>query len=270
MATESPLGQRTEYPERYSPGHLCGIPRATERRGLGLDERLPFHGEDLWTAYELTWLDGRGKPAVATGILRVPADSPRLIESKSLKLYLNSLSMTRFPSISEVAKIIAADLSNCAAARVDVTLTPLQDAPSLLHVLPGECLDALEIECDARPVDASLLEAADGRLVTETVHSHLLRSNCPVTGQPDLGSILVRYSGPAINHASLLRYLVSYRRHSGFHESCVERIFVDLRRRCAPHQLTVYARYNRRGGLDINPFRSDFETDPANLRLWRQ
>jgi 7-cyano-7-deazaguanine reductase len=200
----------------------------------------------------------------------VPADSPQLIESKSLKLYLNSLCMTPFASIDEITKVVAADLSHCAAATVGVTLTPLRDAPGVLHALPGHCIDTLDVECDARRVDSSLLELAGDRVVAETLHSHLLRSNCPVTGQPDLGSILVRYRGRAIDHGSLLRYLVSYRRHSGFHESCVERIFVDLQGRCRPQQLTVYARYNRRGGLDINPFRSDFEAGPENLRLWRQ
>ncbi len=265
------LGRPTDYPERYSPELLCAIPRAEQRRALALGEHLPFHGDDLWNAWEITWLDPRGKPLVATGVIRVPADSPNLIESKSFKLYLNSLSMTRFAATEEVAAVITGDLSKCAAVEVHVALNQGPATVSgLIHDLPGICIDTLDVECDTRSVDPSLLNVASDKVVSEALHSHLLRSLCPVTDQPDLGSILVRYRGPAIDRSSLLRYVASYRRHNDFHEVCVERIFVDLKERCAPAQLTVYARYNRRGGLDINPFRSDFETGIDNLRLWRQ
>lgn len=258
-------------PDYYSPDLLRTVARADIRRALGLGDELPFHGEDLWTAYEMTWLDRRGKPVVAIGTIRVPAESDNLIESKSLKLYLNSFSMTRSAAASEVAATVARDLSKIAGAAIDVTLTPAgESVAGIIAAMPGDCIDSLDVACDFREVDPSLLQRANDRIVTEELHSHLLRSNCPVTNQPDLGSILIRYSGPELDRSALLRYLVSYRRHKDFHESCVERIFVDLKNRCSPDRLTVYARFNRRGGLDINPFRSDYERKACNLRLWRQ
>lgn len=271
MAANTPLGERTDYPDSYSPDVLCAVSRAEQRRALGLGAGLPFHGEDVWNAYEITWLDHRGKPVAATGTIRVPATSRNLIESKSLKLYLNSISMTRFASAEVVTAVIAGDLSKIAAAAVDVALTPASSTASGSIVdLPGTCVDRLDVECDTWQVDPSLLRCASDNVVAEELHSHLLHSLCPVTGQPDVGSILIRYRGAAIDRPSLLRYLVSYRRHNDFHETCVERIFIDLKNRCGPEGLTVYARYNRRGGLDINPFRSDFETGIDNPRLWRQ
>ncbi|HET6628228.1 MAG TPA: NADPH-dependent 7-cyano-7-deazaguanine reductase QueF [Woeseiaceae bacterium] len=271
MLADTPLGRNTPFPDRYAPEVLCALPRRESCEALGVREPLPFRGEDVWNAWELTWLDPRGKPVAATAVFRVPADSPNLVESKSLKLYLNSLAMSRFGSAGEVASIIAGDLSRTAASTVGVDLRVGGGAPAgPFDDLPGDCIDGLEVECDAGDVDASLLACAGGDEVGEELHSHLLRSNCPVTGQPDMGSVLVRYRGTAIDRRGLLRYLVSYRRHCAFHESCVERIFIDLKARCAPEQLTVYARYHRRGGLDINPFRSDFEDRAENVRLWRQ
>lgn len=271
MVANTPLGETSPWPERYAPEVLCAVPRRDSREPLGICEPLPFQGEDLWNAWELTWLDRAGKPIAATAVFRVPADSENLIESKSLKLYLNSLAMSRFESTEEVASLIADDLSNVARSRVAVDLSPAAGPPSCVFAaLPGQCIDGLDVRCSDGEVDASLLASRDGGAVAEELHSHLLRSNCPVTSQPDTGSVLVRYRGPAIDRRGLLRYLVSYRRHCAFHESCVERMFVDIKARCAPEELTVYARYNRRGGLDINPFRSDFEDSAENLRLWRQ
>lgn len=268
---DTPLGRNTPFPDRYAPQMLCALPRREGRDELGIREPVPFRGEDIWNAWELTWLDRRGKPVVATAVFRVPADSPNLVESKSLKLYLNSLAMSRFGSHDEVASTIARDLSRTAGSRVGVDLGVGDSAPSgAFAELPGECIDGLDADGDVAEVDPSLLACTGSTEVSEELHSHLLRSNCPVTSQPDMGSVLVRYRGAAIDRRALLRYLVSYRRHCAFHESCVERIFVDIKARCAPERLTVYARYNRRGGLDINPFRSDFEDSAENLRLWRQ
>ncbi len=271
MTTETLLGKAVAWPERYAPEVLCALPRRDSRKPLGIGEPLPFHGEDVWNAWELAWLDRRGKPVTATAVLRVPADSPNLVESKSLKLYLNSLSMTRFGSGDEVGAVIAGDLSRKTGSPVAVQVNAGVGGPGgTIAELPGHCIDGIDAECTAADVDPSLLTVAGDGTVSEALHSHLLRSNCPVTHQPDTGSVLVRYRGPAIDRAGLLRYLVSYRQHNAFHETCVERIFVDIRARCAPEQLTVYARYTRRGGLDINPFRSNFEPRAQNLRLWRQ
>ena len=269
MSVKSPLGDKSAYLTSYSPALLHSIPRQENRRILGLTAALPFQGEDLWNAYELTWLDGKGKPRVATGEFRVPADSPNIIESKSMKLYLNSLCMTRYTESSDAATTIAADLTRAAGTTVTVVLNPLSDSKGLSD-LPGICIDSNEVDCKSTDVDRNLLACTDDGTVSEELHSHLLRSLCPVTDQPDMGSLLIRYKGRPIDRASLLRYIVSYRNHNDFHESCVERIFLDIKKQCEPDALTVYARYNRRGGIDINPFRSNFESTIENIRLWRQ
>jgi 7-cyano-7-deazaguanine reductase len=266
---DSLLGKKTEYPVSYSPDLLQSVPRDEHRRSLGLGAELPFAGEDIWNAYELTWLDVKGKPCVATAEIRVPADSPNIIESKSMKLYLTSLSMNRYEDTGVVRTTIASDLSRAAGAGVGVQLIPL-DAPVTFGSFPGDCIDDLDVECDSGAVDPELLRCANDGSVSEELHSHLLRSLCPVTDQPDSGSILIRYEGRPIDQGSLLRYLVSYRNHNDFHECCVERIFLDIKRQCGLEALTVYARYNRRGGIDINPFRSDFESTAENTRLVRQ
>ena len=269
MNDKSPLGEKSSYPATYSPDLLHSIPREENRRLLGLTAELPFQGEDIWNAYELTWLDRIGKPRVATAEFRAPADSPKFIESKSMKLYLNSHSMTRYAGSDEIAKTIAADLSRVAGGPVKVHLKSLADAGKLSE-LPGSCIDDSEIDCEQKDVDPLLLRCVGDGAVSEELHSHLLRSLCPVTDQPDMGSLLIRYKGRQIDPNSLLRYVVSYRNHNDFHESCVERIFIDIMKQCEPNTLTVYARYNRRGGIDINPFRSNFEAVADNLRLWRQ
>ncbi|HVI59480.1 MAG TPA: NADPH-dependent 7-cyano-7-deazaguanine reductase QueF [Luteimonas sp.] len=252
-----PLGRTVEYPRGYDPSLLFPIARAHGRAALGLhdDAALPFTGHDRWHAYELGWLDARGKPVVATATFTVPADSPSLVESKSLKLYLNSLNGARFDDAQAVRARIAGDLSRAAGAPVAVAfgLPPMAGAGAD----EAASIDALDVDCDAydhpRP---DYLQADDGAIVEETLRSDLLKSNCPVTGQPDWAGVRIAYRGPRIERAGLLRYLVSFREHAEFHEQCVERIFVDVMARCRPRQLSVEARYTRRGGLDINPWRA--------------
>lgn len=268
---EIPLGRATPSPRDYAPEVLYAVSRDAARQDLGIGAAVPFQGEDLWNAWELSWLDLQGRPVVAVAEIRVPASSPKLIESKSLKLYLNSLAATRHPSAASVRELISRDLETCAGCAVAVSLRTDSDSASCaVSVLPGLCIDNEPAHFEAATVDANLLRLESSSVVSESLHSHLLRSLCPVTGQPDTGSILISYRGPKIHRGALLEYLVSYRDHAAFHEACVEQIFVDLKTRCTPGQLTVYARYNRRGGLDINPFRSDFEERPPNTRLWRQ
>jgi len=266
-----PLGQPTGYPDKYAPDLLCPIPRADARKSLGIGSELPFRGVDIWNAWELTWLGAGDVPAVATAAIIVPADSAGIVESKSLKLYLNSFSMSQFSSSAAVAESIAKDLANCVGSPVDVavTLVPNSEARSVSR-LAGTCIDSTAVTCTAWDVDSDLLQADPRTIVEEDLHTHLLRSLCPVTSQPDIGSLQLSYRGPKIDRAALLRYVVSYRRHNDFHESCVERMFVDLLSRCAPEELSVQARYQRRGGIDINPFRSNTTERPKNLRLWRQ
>ena len=263
-----PLGQETDYPKQYSPDVLFPISRDESRVGF---EHPPFDGVDIWNAWELTWLGPGNRPSVATAEIRVPAMSPNLIESKSLKLYLNSFAMTRFDDERAVADAMTQDLSATAGSNVEVVLQPVAETESSSPArLPGRCLDHLSIQCDRWEVDSSLLFADTNQVVQEALHTHLLRSLCPVTGQPDIGSLAVQYQGPKINEESLLNYIVSFREHSDFHEACIERMFMAILARCSPDKLTVYARYQRRGGIDINPFRSNFDLSPANLRLWRQ
>jgi 7-cyano-7-deazaguanine reductase len=268
MNHESPLGKATNYSSEYDPELLFAIPRAETRAPLGLGDFLPFSGVDIWNAWELTWLNSSGVPQVAAAEFRVPYDSASLIESKSLKLYLNSFTMSRYASAEDVRATIVADLSACVGASVEVRFLADGDETAL-HSFDGFCIDMIDTQCDVFDVDASFLSVGKD-VVTEDLHSHLLRSLCPVTAQPDIGSILISYSGPQIDRAGLLRYIVSFREHNDFHEACVERMFCDIRERCKPTELSVYARYQRRGGLDINPFRSSRAISPHNTRLWRQ
>lgn len=265
------LGQQADYISHYSPTLLQAVPRALNRDDLQLTNELPFAGADVWTLYELSWLNNKGKPVVAIGEVSIPATSPNLIESKSFKLYLNSFNQTHCDSLHAVQGMLEQDLSVCAGEKVRVTLYPLDQAPHQIARLPGECIDEQDICIEHYQFDPRLLqEAASGPEVSETLHSHLLKSNCLVTSQPDWGSLVIRYQGAKLDREKLLRYLISFRQHNEFHEQCIERIFVDLKRYCQPNALTVYARYTRRGGLDINPFRSDFEQLPHNIRLVRQ
>ncbi|WP_426701755.1 NADPH-dependent 7-cyano-7-deazaguanine reductase QueF [Rhodanobacter sp. Col0626] len=269
----SPLGKDTIYADRYNPSLLFPIPRADKRAEIGVAEPLPFHGVDIWNAYELSWLDLRGKPQVALAEFHVPAASPNIIESKSFKLYLNGFAQERIADAATLTTTLMHDLSAAAGAVVNVQLGPAHGTAFPVVDLDGQLLDSQDIDIDHYgPPQADFLQAGMSSTtpVEETVVSHLLRSNCPVTGQPDWGSVQIAYRGAPIDHAGLLRYLVSFRTHNEFHEQCVERIFVDLTQRCAPQRLSVYARYTRRGGLDINPFRSSTPATPANPRTVRQ
>ena len=272
-AEHSPLGKSSEYISTYTPSLLFPIPRAAKWAELGLSaETLPYKGVDFWNCFELSWLLPSGKPVVAIGEFSIPADSPNIIESKSFKLYLNSLNQTAFAYTLSLEATVRTDLSSAACKPVSVRIRSLADIEAEgVMALPGVCIDGLDINVSSyehpRP---ELLRCDDSRVVEESVHSHLLKSNCPVTSQPDWGSVVVEYRGAALDHASLLEYIVSFRQHSDFHEQCVERIFLDLQRLLKPEKLTVYARYVRRGGLDINPYRSTENTQFLNVRLARQ
>ncbi|MDR5868132.1 NADPH-dependent 7-cyano-7-deazaguanine reductase QueF [Halomonas koreensis] len=267
----APLGRESAYPEHYDAGLLYPIARAANRAPLGIEEgELPFVGEDEWHAFELSWLNARGKPIVAVARFRLPADSPRLIESKSWKLYLNGFNQTRFASQGEVEATLERDLAEAAGAPVSIELFGVDDAELAPRRLPGECLDDRDIAVDDYTPSAEHLSVGD-EIVEETLHSHLLKSNCPVTGQPDWGSVLIRYRGPRLERDGLLRYLIGYRQHQDFHEHCVEHIFMDLMDKVRPERLLVLARYVRRGGLDISPWRATpGERPPTPLRLARQ
>ncbi|KAB8198465.1 NADPH-dependent 7-cyano-7-deazaguanine reductase QueF [Lysobacter maris] len=249
-----PLGRHVDYPRHYDAGLLFPIARSLGRHEIGVDDAaLPFVGVDRWHAYELSWLDARGKPAMATATVQVPADSPFLIESKSLKLYLNSFNATAFDDAEAVRLRIATDLSAAAGAPVQVAF----GLPPATPEHEGESIDGLDVAIEHYgPPRAALLAADAGRIVEEVLCSGLLKSNCPVTGQPDWATVVIGYTGPQLDRAALLRYLVSFRDHAEFHEQCVERIFTDLLARAAPTALSVEARYTRRGGLDINPWRA--------------
>jgi 7-cyano-7-deazaguanine reductase len=267
----SPLGKPTRYADQYDAALLYTIARAPEREGLGIAHPLPFSGVDVWTAYELSWLNGRGKPEIALATFRIPVDSPNVVESKSVKLYVNSFSGTRFASATAVARTLRDDLSRACEQPVTVTLThPHTFAQLRVGELPGQSIDDFDVEIgDYSPAPHFLVAA--GASVDETLVSNLFKSNCPVTGQPDWGSVQIRYRGPRIDHVGLLRYIVSFRRHESFHEHCVERMFVEITERCRPERLSVHARFVRRGGIDINPFRSNWEAPPAdNVRSGRQ
>ena len=271
MSQDSPLGQASTYPDEYSPDLLYAIARIDSRLALGLEGAPPFSGMDIWNAWDLTWLDMQGQPQVATAEIRVPADSVNLVESKSLKLYLGSVAMSRFESANDLAALLARDLTACTGSDVYVAIRPpVSSDNSGVSRLPGQCIDSLKAHCDAYTVAPELLMADERTLIAEDLHTHCLRSLCPVTGQPDIGSVMISYRGPQIDRASLLRYIVSFRQHQDFHEACVERMFMDIREQCGAEQLSVYARYQRRGGIDINPFRSNFEATIPNTRLWRQ
>jgi len=272
-AEHSPLGKSSEYIATYTPSLLFPIPRAPKWAELGLSaETLPYQGVDFWNCFELSWLLPSGKPVVAIGEFAIPADSPNIIESKSFKLYLNSLNQTVFAESAELVEVLQKDLSAAAGKAVVVRVRSLDEvAAEGVAALPGTCIDDLDVSIsNYDEPQPGLLRCESGRVIEESLHSHLLKSNCPVTGQPDWGSVVVQYRGAALDHAGLLAYLVSFRQHADFHEQCVERIFLDLQRLLKPEHLTVYARYVRRGGLDINPYRSTAVIQPDNRRLVRQ
>lgn len=270
----SPLGKKVDYQDQYDNSLLFPIARQQKRDEIGVAANaLPFHGVDLWTGFELSWLNARGKPQVAIATFRIPADSPNLIESKSFKLYLNSYNQTRIASWDQVQAQLSMDLSNAAGGKVEVSLlSPADFGREQIVELAGSSIDELDIEVDNYAPCPQLLHADAANVVSETLCSQLLKSNCLVTGQPDWGSVQISYTGPRIDREALLRYLIGFRQHNEFHEQCVERIFTDVLQTCAPQRLTVYARYTRRGGLDINPWRSNdpAAVPPANVRTARQ
>lgn len=271
---ESPLGKPASYQTAYDPSLLFPIARQAKRAELGISGTLPFFGIDIWNAYELSWLNLRGKPQVAIASIMVPADSPNIVESKSFKLYLNSFNQTRLAGTDAMLELLRADLSAGFGAPVQITLTGPDGFGAIkMGELDGQLLDRLDIEVDRYTPEPTLLRADHGAPAVEaTLVSHLLKSNCLVTGQPDWGSVQIRYVGAEIDQEGLLRYLIGFREHNEFHEQCVERIFTDIMRQCKPQKLAVYARYTRRGGLDINPWRSNFTTGqrPSNVRNARQ
>ncbi|KVD73042.1 NADPH-dependent 7-cyano-7-deazaguanine reductase [Burkholderia sp. ABCPW 14] len=269
----SPLGKTTVYSGAYDASLLFPIPRAGAREQIGIGAQLPFFGTDIWNAYELSWLNVRGKPQVAIATFYVPAESPNIVESKSFKLYLGSFAQTAFGSVDAVRDTLKRDVSAACGANATVRLsTPTEFRKLRMEELGGLSLDRLDLEADVYEPDPSFLTASHEEApVEETLVTDLLKSNCPVTGQPDWGSVQIHYVGAPIDQAGLLRYIISFRNHTGFHEQCVERIFIDILRECKPVKLAVYARYTRRGGLDINPFRTNYNQPmPDNARTARQ
>lgn len=267
---DAPLGQDVTYPDTYDPDLLFALPRATNRQALTLPDT--WYGADIWNAYELSWLNAQGKPVVATGEFVFPWNSPSLIESKSFKLYLNSFNQERLADPVDLQQRLKDDLSAAAGAPVGVTITPLNTRLTIeCAPLQGHCIDDLDITIsDYRPAPGLLRGIAGSGIVTETLTSDLLKSNCPVTGQPDWASVQISYTGKAIDRASLLAYIVSLRQHTEFHEHCIEKMYSDIQQACSPSALTVYARYTRRGGLDINPWRSSSPVTIQNIRTPRQ
>lgn len=268
----APLGKRSTYIAEYTPELLFSIPRQRKRDEINVPMALPFFGFDTWNAYEVSWLNNKGKPQVAILRFDISCFSRNIIESKSFKLYLNSFNNTRFASAAEVKKIIAADVSAAVDGEVQVSLYNLDQLSGIpLENYLGECIDDYEVTCDIYSITPSLLSSNSQHTISETLFSHLLKSNCLVTNQPDWGSLMISYTGAEIAKEGLLQYIVSFRNHNDFHEQCVERIFMDIMRHCQPSQLTVEARYTRRGGLDINPVRSTDKIGPAkNRRMVRQ
>lgn len=268
-----PLGKNIAYETKYNPKLLIPVPRQLTRENIGIEEPLPFKGVDIWNAWELSWLNTKGKPMVANGRFQYSADSTFLIESKSLKLYLNSLNQSKFASRDEVLMVIKRDLSEIIEYDVEVTLyDATEDWPGVQNGI-GISLDDIDVNVTTYELSPDYLLGSvieNTATVSEDLFSHLFKSNCMVTGQPDWASIFISYTGLAINHPLLLQYLISFRNHQAFHEPCVEKIFVDLIKYCKPQSLSVYCRYSRRGGIDINPFRSTTDQLPSNQRIWRQ
>lgn len=268
------LGKSTDYKSEYAPELLQGVPRTLNRDALNLSGQLPFYGEDIWYGYELSWLEPSGKPVVAVAQFRFPCTSTNLVESKSFKLYLNSFNQSKFRNWQEVENILAKDLGNTAQANVEVSLFKVDHCPAL-NIQRDDAIniDDLDVKIDNYQFDRDLLTGAiaeNSESKSEYLVSHLLKSNCLITNQPDWGSVYIRYTGKKIDHKRLLTYLISFRQHNEFHEQCVERIYTDLMAFCQCEKLSVFARYTRRGGLDINPFRSSQKEVPTPNRTLRQ
>lgn len=269
------LGKATEYASQYQPDLLQAVPRSLNRDGLNIDNKsLPFFGEDVWYGFEVSWLNDNGKPIVRVAEFVFPCTSPNIVESKSFKLYLNSFNQTRFSSEQSVVDTMIKDLSNTCGATASVNLYPVNNCPALaISPITAHCIDDEDIVMNDYQLTPSYLAldlTEPKTVLTESLVSHLLKSNCLITNQPDWASVYISYTGPKIDHAALLKYLVSFREHNEFHEQCVERIYCDIMQYCQPSDLSVYARYTRRGGLDINPFRASVDGPAPNARTCRQ
>ncbi|MCP4271557.1 MAG: NADPH-dependent 7-cyano-7-deazaguanine reductase QueF [Gammaproteobacteria bacterium] len=267
------LGQDVSYESVYNPGLLAAVSRQQTRKAINIKQSQPFKGVDIWNAWELSWLNPRGKPQVACAMFSYSSESPHLVESKSLKLYLNSFNQSQFSTNKEVANLIEADLEKTVQSKVNVEIYSPRDNWPGLSKTEGICLDEMDIAIAEYQLTPDLLSGStdqDAEVLSERLHSHLFKSNCMVTGQPDWATIFIEYKGKPIQHEALLKYLISFRSHQAFHEPCVERVFSDLMQYCKPEELSVYCRYTRRGGLDINPFRSTTDQSPENIREWRQ
>ncbi len=264
--------RKVDFVSTYKPSLLASIPRMEQRSALGITEdALPFRGMDTWNAYEFTWLNDSGKPEVALAQFQVPAKSANIIESKSVKLYLGSYSNTKFSSRSEIVETLESDLTVAARAPVSVALhSPEQIQQSGVGVLMGQSLDHLDVEIDEYHWNPDFLTIVSDTIVRETVYTHLFRSICPITGQPDFASVSIQYNGKNISQEGILKYLISYREHEEFAEQIIERMFVDIMNRCTPDRLNIQGRFNRRGGVDINPYRSHDSDMAAEVRAWRQ
>ncbi|WP_133130488.1 NADPH-dependent 7-cyano-7-deazaguanine reductase QueF [Legionella yabuuchiae] len=271
-ANNSPLGKKITYVSEYNPELLFSIPRTGKRDEIRVPEPIPFFGFDTWNAYEVSWLNRKGKPQNAIVRFDINCHSVNIIESKSFKLYLNSFNNTRLDSLDELRALLTKDIQIAAGGEVLITIFALDDfLNQTIETFDGVCLDTLDIEVDSYQINPERMTTDKSQNVSEILYSHLLKSNCLVTGQPDWGSIQIKYSGAKIDHAQLLNYLISFRNHNEFHEQCVERIFMDIQTHCQPVELTVTARYTRRGGLDINPTRSSSPIGPEkNIRMARQ
>ena len=268
---ELPLGKTTTYNDQYDNNLLVAIPRSLGRDNLNLQKELPFRGVDFWNCYEVSWLNTKGKPCVRVLEFEVPAESDFLIESKSLKLYLNSLNGTKFKNNDEIWDIIQKDLSSTAKAEVKITISTL-DAYNNKKIsqFSGQSLDDLDVEISNYNVNSSLLKLSSGNeQVEETLFSDLLKSNCLITNQPDWASVQITYKGNKIDHKSLLKYIISFRNHNEFHEQCVEHMFCDILKQCQPEFLTIHAKYTMRGGIDINPFRTSLKPKNYNIINYR-
>lgn len=269
--TTSPLEKKSPYICTYTPSLLFPIPREKKRKEINVPNPIPFHGADIWNAFELSWLNSKGKPQVFIGTFCIPCTSEFIVESKSFKLYLNSLNQSHFSSNQEVKDLLKKDLENCVKTPIQIDFFSLKESEQFkITEFEGYCIDELDLQTNIYHVNPDLLQANNKNIVEERLYSNLLKSNCLVTKQADWASLFIHYRGPQICHYSLLKYIISFRNHNEFHEQCIERIFMDLLKQCDPEKLTVYGRYTRRGGLDINPFRSNFSLPPSNIRNPRQ
>ncbi len=255
MKNLNPLGQQTHYIDHYTPDLLFSIPRSESRNQLFFQSQVDFFGEDAWTCYELSWLNPNGKPQIAIAEIRIPCDSPNLVESKSLKLYLNSLNQTQFASTEALIQTLTTDISDCVGTPVTTQLHAASQSLSF-NACDAVCIDEIDVSPKHYQPDATILRCNQSDEISEHLVSHVFKSNCPVTGQPDWASVFIKYQGKAVSHEHLLEYLISYRHHAGFHEACVEQIFYDISTQCEPKSLCIAARFLRRGGIDINPIRS--------------